>query len=135
MKNFQRVVCLLIAGVWIFHGLFSKILGGIPRHELIVARILGDSIASSATPLIGFGEIVLGCWVLSGYRRRLNASFQTLALVSMNSLEIILAPDLLISPVGMVLLNLCFIALIWWWATSGKSPQPANLDGSARAKN
>ena len=46
----------------------------------------------------------------------------TVALVAMNTLEIILAPELLISAVGMVALNLCFMAIIWWWATREIQP-------------
>ncbi|MFO1460517.1 MAG: DoxX-like family protein [Verrucomicrobiota bacterium] len=107
---------LLIGGVWIFHGLWSKVLGRIPRHEMIVGRILGESVAAPATILIGLGEIGLGIWVISGRHRRACAALQTLALVSMNTLEILLARDLLISAPGMVVLNLCFVILIWRWA-------------------
>jgi len=112
----------LIAGVWIFHGLFSKILDGIPRHRLIVERILGEEYAVPATILIGCLEILLGCWVLWGKRRRLCAGIMTMALVSMNTLEIILARELLISAVGMVALNLAFTAVIWWWASKESQP-------------
>ena len=128
MNHFSKhLPGILIASVWIFHGLYSKLLDGIPRHGLIVSRILGDSLAEIATPLIGIGEILLGCWVLSGRYRRSAATLQTLALLSMNTIEIILAPDLLISPAGMVALNLCFIAFIWWWALRQKSPDQASL--------
>ena len=66
----QWAVRIVIAGVWIFHGLYSKILDGVPRHRLIVGRILGDSFARPLTVLIGTGEILLGLWVLSGRRSR-----------------------------------------------------------------
>jgi len=122
-----KLIGILIGGIWIFHGLYSKLLHGIPRHELIVGRILGDSLAGLATPFIGIGEILLGCWVISGHFRRPAAALQTLALISMNTLEIILAADLLISPIGMVALNLCFVALIWYWALCEKSPDQSRL--------
>lgn len=115
----HRLAAIFIAGVWIFHGLYSKILNGIPRHKMIVGEILGETVADAAVIVIGVLEILLGCWVLSGIRRRLNATVQTLALVSMNTLEILLAREFLISAGGMVFLNLCFITLIWWWATRG----------------
>jgi hypothetical protein len=79
-------------------------------------------VADAAVIVIGIMEILLGCWVLSGLHRRLNATVQTLALVSMNTLEILLVREFLISAGGMVFLNLCFIALIWWWATCGDQP-------------
>lgn len=113
------LTALFIAGVWIFHGLYSKILNGIPRHKMIVGEILGEAIADVAVIGIGVLEILLGCWVLTGLYRRLNATIQTLALVSMNTLEILLARQFLISAGGMVLLNLCFLTLVWWWATRG----------------
>lgn len=112
-----KLAPLFIGGVWIFHGLYSKILNGIPRHKMIIERILGEPVADIATVMIGVMEILLGCWVIWGRHRKINASIQTLGLISMNTLEIILARDLLISALGMVALNLCFIALIWWWAT------------------
>lgn len=119
----EIAVRVFIAGVWIFHGLFSKILDGIPRHRLIVGKILGDEFAAPATILIGCLEILLGCWGLSGKYRKPCAGLMTMALVSMNTLEIILARELLISAVGMVLLNLAFIAMIWWWAAKEAHPR------------
>ena len=107
---------LFIAGVWIFHGLYSKVLAGIPRHRSIVAAILGERFADVAVILIGILEILLGLWILSGIRRRLNALLQSLALITMNTLEILFAREFLLSATGMVFLNLCFIALIAWWA-------------------
>jgi uncharacterized membrane protein YphA (DoxX/SURF4 family) len=93
----HRLAAIFIAGVWIFHGLYSKTLNGIPRHKMIVGEILGETFADAAVIVIGVLEILLGCWVLSGLYRRLNATVQTLALVSMNTLEIILARQFLIS--------------------------------------
>ncbi len=122
----HKLAAIFIGSVWIFHGLYSKILDGIPRHKLIVGRILGESFADVATVMIGVMEILLGCWVIWGKHRKINASIQTLGLVSMNTLEIILAEDLLISAAGMVALNLCFIALIWWWATRENHPSQPN---------
>src|SRR4051812_27374600 len=96
---------LAIGGVWIFHGLYSKVLNGIPRHQRIVARVLGQAHAGVATRLIGAGEVLLGVWAVSDEQPLACAAVQTLALVAMNILEIRFAQDLLISPIGMVLLN------------------------------
>ncbi len=107
---------LLIGAVWIFHGLYSKLLRGIPRHRAIVARVLGERHADVATTVIGVGEIALGAWVLSGWQPVACAVVQTTALVAMNALEIALAADLLLSAAGMVALNAGFLAIIWSWA-------------------
>ncbi len=106
-----------IGSVWIFHGLYSKILNGIPRHRLIVGKILGTERAGIATKTIGLLELLLGVWVITNWQPVWCASVQTAALIVMNSLEIILACELLISSVGMVVLNLLFLSLVWWWAT------------------
>jgi hypothetical protein len=111
-----------IGAVWVFHGLYSKLLDGIPRHRQIVGRILGEEFAEPATLAVGALEIVLGVWVFTGRRRRACALVQTLTLVGMNALEILLAPDLLLSAVGMVGLNAVFLALVWWWAATDASP-------------
>ncbi len=99
--------------MWIFHGLYSKLLDGAPRHRSIVARVLGEDVAANATLAIGAGEVLLGLWVLSARAPRLCAAMQTVLLVVMNSLEIAFARDLLISPAGMVFLNLLLVAAAW----------------------
>ena len=81
-----------------------------------IASVLGEGIADRATLAIGALEILLGLWAFSGRYRRMCALVQTLAIASMNTLEIYLAPDLLISALGMVALNLAFLSLIWYWA-------------------
>src|SRR6185503_10216230 len=108
-----------IGSVWVFHGLYSKVLNGIPRHRLIVGKILGTQKAEIATKIIGLLELLLGAWVIAGWHPIWCASLQTAALVAMNSLEITLARELLISAIGMVALNLVFLGLVWWWATFG----------------
>src|SRR5437870_9859922 len=88
---------IVIGMVWVFHGLYSKILNGIPRHRLIVGKILGNEIAGVATKAIGVIELLLGLWVFTGWQRVGCAMVQTLAIAAMNTLEIFLAGDLLVS--------------------------------------
>lgn len=112
----HSISAIIIGSVWVFHGLYSKIFNGIPRHRLIVGRVLESRFAGVATKTIGLMEVLLGLWVFSGWERVGCATVQTLALFGMNALEIILARDLLISALGMVILNLGFLTLIWNWA-------------------
>jgi uncharacterized membrane protein YphA (DoxX/SURF4 family) len=119
-KTARLAIAIFIGSVWVFHGLYSKVSDGIPRHRQIVGRILGEGIADQATLVIGILEVMLGLWVFIGIQRKVCAAVQTVALVSMNLLEILLARDLLISASGMVALNLGFIALIWYWATHAR---------------
>jgi hypothetical protein len=116
-ERIHLVAQIGIGSVWIFHGLYSKILNGIPRHRLIVGKILGTRRAAIATRIIGLLEVLLGVWAIANWQPVWCASVQTAALIVMNSLEIMLARELLISAIGMVALNLLFLALVWWWAT------------------
>lgn len=85
-----------IALIWIVNGLICKVLHLVPRHEQIVARILGASVAPVLTVLIGLGEVALGLWVLAGKYTRQTAWIQMLLIGTMNILEFTLAPDLLL---------------------------------------
>lgn len=125
--TFHTIDQIVIGSVWVFHGLYSKILHGIPRHRLIVAKVLGARHAASATRAIGFLEVLLGIWVYTGWQPAVCAIVQTAALISMNTLEISRARELLISAWGMVLLNLAFLALIWYWALLTPIPDPTSF--------
>lgn len=116
LRIFLRIV---VGSVWIFHGLYSKILDLIPRHKLIVGRVLGED-AAFLTPFIGGAEILMGLWVWSAFKGRLCALAQTCALVSMNVLEILFARDLLIHPAGMVALNALLLSAAWFSASAVK---------------
>lgn len=85
-----------IATVWIANGLFCKVLNLVPRHEQIVARILGEDHSRLLTILIGLSEIIMAVWILSSYKTKLNAIAQIVVVATMNTLEFILVPDLLL---------------------------------------
>ena len=92
----HRFLTFLIAFVWLANGLLCKLLLLVPRHAAIVARILGPAHASALTRLIGLGEIGMALWVLSGIKPRWCAVAQIVLILSMNTLEAVLAPDLLL---------------------------------------
>lgn len=98
MKD-RRIYKLLTYGIataWIANGLFCKVLNLVPRHEQIVAAILGSSYSRALTILIGLSEIVMALWIISGYKTRLNAIVQIAVVATMNALEFFLVPDLLL---------------------------------------
>ncbi len=76
--------------------MFCKVLNLVPRHQQIVASILGDSYARPLTILIGVSEIIMAAWILSRYKSTLNATAQITVISTMNLLEFILVPDLLL---------------------------------------
>jgi hypothetical protein len=102
----------LIAAVWIANGLFCKVLNLVPRHQEIVARITGNVHAGVLTRTIGFAEMAMAVWILSGIRTKLNAVTQVVVIATMNSLEFILAPDLLLWGRFNALFAFLFILLI-----------------------
>ena len=85
-----------IALIWVLNGLFCKILNLVPRHELIVSKILGADYARLFTVLIGIAEVIMAIWILSRLKARLNSITQIVIIATMNTLEFILAPELLL---------------------------------------
>lgn len=92
----NKILNYFIATVWLINGLFCKVLKFVPRHEEIVARILGDNHSRILTITIGISEIFMAVWILSGIKTKLNAILQIIVIASMNILEFILVPDLLL---------------------------------------
>lgn len=103
-----------ITTVWIANGLFCKVLDLAPRHRGIVERILGDDQASLITKIIGFSEILMAVWILSRMARRLNALTQIVIIATMNILEFILVPDLLLWGRANAFFAFLFVVLIYY---------------------
>jgi DoxX-like family len=92
----NKIITICIALVWIANGLFCKVLHLVPRHEQIVARILGTEYSRLLTIAIGCSEIVMAIWILTRIKTRLNAIAQIIIVATMNTIEFLLAPDLLL---------------------------------------
>jgi hypothetical protein len=107
---------IAVASVWFVFGLAFKVLRLLPRHERIVARIVGERIAPVLTRAIGVGEVLLGLWMLSGIAMIGCALVQTLIIATMNVIEIRRARELLLAPLAMVLANCGLIGLAWFSA-------------------
>ena len=95
-KNIYNILNYCIAFIWVANGLFCKILNLVPRHQQIVGRILGNEHSRLLTILIGISETLMGIWIISRIAPRLNAIIQILVVATMNTLEFILVPDLLL---------------------------------------
>src|SRR5688572_30230813 len=108
----SRFLNFFIAAVWLANGLFCKVLNLVPRHQEIVARIVGDGQAVLLTKAIGFAEMAMAFWVLSGYLARLNAIIQFTVIATMNVLEFIWVPDLLLWGRFNILFAFLFMLLI-----------------------
>jgi hypothetical protein len=119
----HKVITFLIAGVWIANGLFCKVLNLVPRHEKIVARILGEAHAGLFTRAIGVSEILMAVWIITRIWPRLNAIAQMAIIAVMNCIEFILAPDLLLWGKANALFALLFIVLIYFNEFKLNKPQ------------
>jgi len=109
----QRLLHYGILLVWGMNGLYCKVLNFVPRHEAIVGRILGEDYARLLTLLIGLAELVMVIWVWSGYRRQLNAMLQIGLVITMNLLETLLVPDLLLWGRWNAFFALIFVILVY----------------------
>lgn len=103
---------LSIALVWFVNGLFCKVLNLVPRHQQIVARILGDDHASILTGTIGVLEIFMSVWVISRIHSRLCTFVQIVLIATMNIIEFTLAPDLLLFGRMNILVATLFILVL-----------------------
>lgn len=103
---------IAIAIVWIVNGLFCKLLNGVPRHGQIVSRILGPTYAAPLTRIIGFLEVLMAVWVLSGIKSRWCTLSQIVLIGIMNILEFFMAGDLLLfGPLNIVFAAIFIILL------------------------
>ena len=112
-----RALRIFIALVWLIMGLGCKVLGWEPRHEEIVARILGEEFAPTLIILIGLSEVGMAFWIVSGLYAKICAWLQMGLVAVMNVMEIALTRDLLLFGWMNGLVAAAFIALIFWTET------------------
>lgn len=91
-----KLITVSTALVWLVNGLICKVLNFVPRHQEIVARILGQQFSRELILAIGIAEVVMAIWLLSGYKSRLCTILQIATVLVMNTLEALFAPDLLL---------------------------------------
>ncbi|RAV97714.1 DoxX-like family protein [Pseudochryseolinea flava] len=106
-------ITILISMIWLVNGLWCKVLHGVPRHEEIVARILGQAYAPHLTVAIGYAEMLMVVWILTGIWKRFCAVFQIVLVGVMNIIEYVLAPDLLLFGRMNIVFALLFMVVIY----------------------
>jgi uncharacterized membrane protein YphA (DoxX/SURF4 family) len=110
-----------IAAVWLYEGLWCKVLRRMPNQKGIVEAVpfLGRSNGQRFLTALGLLECGLGVWVLSGWEPVLAAVVQTGLLLGMNANGLLFARRLIHDPAGMVVKNVVFILLVWVAAALG----------------
>jgi len=104
-----------VAGVWLYEGLWCKLLGGEPHQLEVVeaAPFFGPRLSALFLRSLGTVEVALGTWVLSGVAPGLCALAQTLLLVTLNANGLLWARRLIHDPGGMVVKNFALLVLAW----------------------
>ena len=95
-SNIHAVINVLIAVVWLINGLLCKLLNIVPRHQQIIAEILGQQNARLFTIAIGLSEVLMAAWIVSSIKHRLCALLQIVVVATMNMIEFVMVPELLL---------------------------------------
>ena len=104
-----------LAGVWIYEGLWCKILGR-SESELRIVRAVpryGAKYGRAFLIALGWVELFVGAWVLSGWAPGLCALAQTALLVALNANGLLWSRHLIHDPGGMLFKNFAFLVLGW----------------------
>lgn len=109
------VIRIAIAAVWLYEGLWCKLLGHMPDQEQVVAAhpLFGAASAKLVLRAIGVVEVAIAVWVLSGIAPWLAALVQTVLLVGMNANGLLFARHIIHDPGGMVVKNAALVVLMW----------------------
>lgn len=113
-KCLDRLLGFAIAAVWLINGLYCKVLDMVPRHQQIVGEILSEDHAFWLTKVIGFGEVMIGLWVLSRRYGKLATVVQIVLVMVMNVLEFFLVPDVLLWGGLNLFFAILFSVVLFW---------------------
>lgn len=110
----SKILTYSIALVWLINGLICKVLNFVPRHQEIVSEIIGADFAPILIKVIGFSEILMAIWIITGIKSRTNAILQIIVIATMNILEFLLVPHLLLWGRINIIFALLLIAIVYY---------------------
>ncbi len=104
-----------VAGVWLYEGLWCKLLGRTPSQVKVVKAVprFGSLFGTPFLLALGVVEVCLAVWVMTGVTPALGAIFQTALLITLNINGLLWARTLIHEPLGMVFKNAAFLMLVW----------------------
>ncbi|MGD8859917.1 MAG: DoxX-like family protein [Myxococcales bacterium] len=110
-----ELIRFAVALVWLYEGLWCKLLGRMPHQVDVVAAhpLFGPRTARLVLHAIGVLEVALAAWVLSGYAPFACALSQTVLLVGMNANGVLFSREHIHDPGGMLVKNFALIVLMW----------------------
>jgi hypothetical protein len=111
--------------VWLYHGLWCKLLGRCPEQARIVADLPGLRGPRAKALLVGLGvaETALAGWVISGVRPRLAAATGTALVLAMNGGGLAFGRRHIPAPRALLAENAGFLALAWWAAETDRAAE------------
>ena len=88
------LIRIAVAAVWLYEGLWCKLLRGEPREFEVVKAVprYGPRFGVSFLMALGVVEVTIALWVLSGVAPLLCAIAQTVLLVSLNVNGLVVSP-------------------------------------------
>ena len=109
------IIRLSVAAVWLYEGLWCKILGRVPLQLEVVTAVprLGPQFGAPFLQTLGIMEIAVAGWVMTGISPALCAIFQTALLIVLNANGLLWARHIIHEPAGMVIKNIAFLMLVW----------------------
>jgi hypothetical protein len=87
----------------------------VPSQVDVVTAVprLGARFAKPFLKVLGFAEVALAVWVMSGVAPGACAIVQTALLVTLNANGLVWARHIIREPAGMVIKNIAFLMLVW----------------------
>jgi len=109
------LIRVAVALVWLYEGLWCKILGRQPRQFQVVEAVprFGPSLGTTFLRVLGVGETAIAAWVLSGVAPVPCALAQTLLLLLLNASGLLFARHLIHDPGEMLVKNFALLVLAW----------------------
>ena len=109
-----------VAAVWLYEGLWCKVLGRSPHEFEVVAQVpfLAPATSRALLRVLGIVETALAVWILAGWQPIAAAIAQTVLLVTLNAAGIYFSRHRIPDPAGMLVKNAAFLVLAWVTASA-----------------
>jgi hypothetical protein len=104
-----------IGAVWLYEGLWCKLLGRTPSQVQVVSAVprFGASFGAPFLKALGVLEVLLALWAFSGIAPADCAIAQIAILITLNINGLLWARAMIHEPIGMVFKNAAFLVLVW----------------------
>lgn len=109
------VIRASVAAVWLYEGLWCKILGRVRSQVDVVTAVprLGPRFGLTFLKVLGAAEVALAIWVMDGFAPGTCAITQASLLFVLNANGLVWAHRIIHEPAGMIVKNIAFLVLVW----------------------